>query len=433
MDAEPTGGQRSAPEAAFYAILAEAHVAAPHDLPALIRRHAAAFGATDARCFLTDLQQTVLVPFLEPRGADAGEMLEPLPIDSTVAGRAFQEVQLIVQHHVGGAAGATVWIPLLDGTERLGVLAASVDDADADRFSGPGGAPLRAFASLLGELIMTKTMYGDSVVKLRRQAEMGLAAEMQWSLLPPLTFACPDVAIAALLEPAYEVAGDTIDYAVDPGIARVAVFDGMGHGLRSAQLAAMSVATYRHARRAGLSLLETCRHIDETLLETFASTSFTTAVLAEFDTATGVLNWINAGHPEPLLLRHAELVKPLHARPRPPLGMDLGWTGLSREPTLGAEQLEPGDCVLLYTDGVTDARSPAGAFFGEDRLVDLIARNLAAGLPPPESMRQVVRALLDHQQGRLTDDASLLLVQWRPDENVMQAGADGADGAASGG
>jgi serine/threonine protein phosphatase PrpC len=421
VDEDPAGGEhQSAAEAAIYAILAEAHLAAPHDLPALVRRHIGAFGGTDARCFLVDLQQTVLVPFLEAEGADVGEMLEPLPIDSTLAGRAFQQVQLIVQHHVGGAGRATAWVPLLDGTERLGVLAVSVDDDDADLLTGPGGVPLRGFASLLGELIMTKTMYGDSVVRLRRQADMGLAAEMQWSLLPPLTFACHEVTVAAQLEPAYEVAGDTIDYAVDPGIARVAVFDGMGHGLRSAQLAAMSVATYRHARRAGRSLVDTCWHIDETLLETFAGTSFTTAVMAELQTTTGTLEWINAGHPEPLLLRSGRLVKALHTQPRPPLGMDLAGMGVSRDPTVGSEDLEPGDCVLFYTDGVTDARSPEGDFFGEERLIDLIIRNLAAGLPAPETMRRVVRALLEHQQGRLTDDASLLLVQWPTDENAMR-------------
>jgi serine phosphatase RsbU (regulator of sigma subunit) len=68
--------------------------------------------------------------------------------------------------------------------------------------------------------------------------------------------------------------------------------------------------------------------------------------------------------------------------------------------------------VLLYTDGVTEARSPAGDFFGERRLADLIVRNLAAGLPAPETMRRVMHALLEHQQGRLDDDASLLLLQW---------------------
>ena len=66
--------------------------------------------------------------------------------------------------------------------------------------------------------------------------------EMQWALLPPLTFASRQVTIAAALEPAYEVAGDSVDYVVDAGRASLAIFDGMGHGLRSALLAVLAVA-----------------------------------------------------------------------------------------------------------------------------------------------------------------------------------------------
>lgn len=397
--------------AAVDAVLRETHVAAAHELPALARRHVAAFGGLDARCYLADLQQVLLVPFLDPQGPDVQEHVDPLPIESTLAGRAFQQLEVLTQHGPDGMS--TLWLPLLDGTDRLGVLGATVDIGDDDTAPAPVADALRRFATLLAALIMTKTMYGDTIVLLRRQAQMGLAAEMQWSLLPPLTFACRDVTVAAALEPAYEVAGDTIDYSVDAGVTRVAVFDGMGHGLRSAQLAAMSVSTYRHARRIGRSLVDTCREIDDTLRDVFGGTTFTTAVLAELDTVAGTLRWVNAGHPEPLLLRQGRLVKTLQAPPRPPLGVDLRGSNASPAPTVGVEHLEPADSVLFYTDGVTEARSPAGEFFGEQRLVDLVVRNLAAGLPAPETMRRVVRALLEHQQGRLDDDASLALVQWQ--------------------
>ena len=66
---------------------------------------------------------------------------------------------------------------------------------------------------------MSKTLYGDTLVRLRRTARMGLAAEIQWNLLPPLSFASTEVSVAAALEPAYEVAGDSVDYAVDPDVA----------------------------------------------------------------------------------------------------------------------------------------------------------------------------------------------------------------------
>ena len=140
--------------------------------------------------------------------------------------------------------------------------------------------------------------------------------------------------------------------------------------------------------------------------------AFATAVLAELDTDTGMLSWVNAGHPPPLLLRDGRLVKSLQIRPMLPLGLVVAGRPADTI-TVGREQLQSNDRVLLYTDGVTEARSPTGAFFGEPALIDLLRRNFAAGLPAPETMRRVVRALVDHQQGQLTDDATLLLLEWR--------------------
>jgi serine/threonine protein phosphatase PrpC len=404
-------------------MLRAAHVLAAYDVPDLVRDHVAAFGGVDAVCYLADLQQTVLVPFLGPRGPGVGEQVEPLPMDSTLAGRVFQHLDVLSQRRPNG--DTVLWLPLLDGSERLGVLAVTLsgvalNDSDDDPTRAPVAERLRGFASLAGELITTKTLYGDTIVRLRRRAEMGLAAEMQSSLLPPLTFACPQLSVAGVLEPAYEVAGDTFDYAVDPGIANIAVFDGMGHGLRSAQLAVVAVAAYRHARRAGRSLADICEEIDQVLLQTSGGQAFSTAVLAQLDMISGALRWINAGHPEPLLIRHGQLIKSLHVAPRPPLGIDLRGTRASPRPAVGFAQLEPGDSVLLHTDGVTEARAPDGTFFGDQRLTDLIIRNLAAGLPPPETMRRVVRALLEYQQGNLSDDASLVLVQWNANPGQLE-------------
>ena len=74
--------------------------------------------------------------------------------------------------------------------------------------------------------------------------------------------------------------------------------------------------------------------------------------------------------------------------------------------------LEPGDAVLLYTDGVIEARTPAGELFGLERLADLAEREAASGQPAEELVRRLVRAVLDHQASDLRDDATLLLVQW---------------------
>ena len=411
------GWELNEPERAIDELFAEAHLLAPHQLPGLLVRHAARLGVGGALVYLADLQQAVLSPLVGGDGPAVEETLTPLAVDSTLAGRAYQHVEVLTQDLPNG--GVRVWLPLLDGSERLGVLMVTVADPTplhaADRLLM---TRLRRFAALAAELLMTKTAYGDTLVRLRRRTEMGLAAEMQWSLLPPLTFSCEEVTLAAALEPAYEVAGDTVDYAVDAQFARLGVFDGMGHGLRSAQLATLAVAAYRNARRAERTLTTTAQAIDDALAAGFAGDGFTTAVLAELHTDTGRLEWINAGHPEPLLLREGRLVKTLHAEPAPPLGLGLTHTtGAPEHPDgpflVGTEQLQPEDRVLFYTDGVTEARSPSGDLFGVDRLVDLLTRNLASGLPTPETMRRVVRALLIHQQGQLSDDATMLLLEWR--------------------
>jgi serine phosphatase RsbU (regulator of sigma subunit) len=249
---------------------------------------------------------------------------------------------------------------------------------------------------------------------------MDLAAELQWSLLPPLTFSTTEVTVAGAIEPAYHIAGDTLDYAVDRGIVRAGVFDGMGHGLRSSQLATVAIAAYRNWRRANADLVTTARGIHDAMVAAFDGAQFTTALLVELASDTGLLSWTSAGHPPPLLLRGGRLVRELACRPTPPLGITLPGDVARPEPQVCREQLEPGDRVLLYTDGVLEARSPDGEFFGLQRLLDLLGRHFAAELPAPETMRRVVRALLEHQQGRLTDDATLLLLEWRTDVSAMK-------------
>jgi serine phosphatase RsbU (regulator of sigma subunit) len=221
------------------------------------------------------------------------------------------------------------------------------------------GQRLRLFATLVAELVVSKTLYGDTLVRLRRTAPMGLAAEIQWNLLPPLTFDSTEVSVAAALEPAYEVAGDSVDYAVDFDVAKFAVFDGMGHELRSSQLVGLAVAAYRSARRRGLGLAQTAGEIDEAVTRAFDGEGLTTALLAELDTSTGQLAWLSAGHPPPLLLRHGHLVKTLEVAPRVPFGLGLTGNGPAADGAqVGLEQLEPGDYLLLYSDGVTEAALP---------------------------------------------------------------------------
>jgi serine phosphatase RsbU (regulator of sigma subunit) len=161
---------------------------------------------------------------------------------------------------------------------------------------------------------------------------------------------------------------------------------------------------------------------DDAIARQFGRDRFVTALLCDLNLATGLLSWIPCGHPPPLLIRDNRTVRELARTPRPPLGLahlDAAWPGTLYRPGVAApvatERLEPGDRVLLYTDGVTEGRAADGTPFGIERLADFIIRHSSAGLPPPETMRRLNRAILDYQHGRLRDDATAVLVEWQPD------------------
>jgi serine phosphatase RsbU (regulator of sigma subunit) len=108
-------------------------------------------------------------------------------------------------------------------------------------------------------------------------------------------------------------------------------------------------------------------------------------------------------------VRAGRVVRTLTGGRRTLLGMD------ATTVVVGQEQLEPGDVVVLYTDGITDARDADGRPFGLAGLTDLLLREYAATSPLPEIVRRVGKAVLARQGGAVRDDATLLLAQWTPD------------------
>lgn len=372
-----------------------ARLAGPSEVPGLVLQHAQELGAVDAVMYVVDCEQRVLVPVRHGQASDA----EPIPVDTTLAGRCFRVLE---PQETLSDEFRRVWLPLLDGVERVGVLELVFPPGEG----GPVDSTMLLFAALVADLMITKGAYGDSFELARRRQPMSLAAEMAWQLLPPLTFGTERIVITGVLTPAYDVGGDSFDYAVDDDTARVAIFDAMGHGLDAGLVASVAVAAYRNSRRRLLDLPATMAAIDAAIASQFHPERFATAIVAELDLQTGHLCWALAGHPPPLLLRHGRVVKTLTADIGAPLG-------LGRLPVVAEESLEPGDQVLLFSDGVTEARDAAGDFFGVDRLADLVGRQSAAGTPPPETMRRLVQAILEHQAGELQDDATTVLVEWR--------------------
>ena len=381
-------------------LLHASHLLAPDDLASTVAAHARSIGARETVIYLVDYEQATLVPL---PGAGVPERQE-LAIEATMAGRAFRRVEMVSSSATGGSH--RLWLPLLDGVERLGVVELVLPaepDAELEE-------DFRALISLVAELVVVHGAYGDVFTRLRRRRTFSLAAEIQWGLLPPLTFGTERVVITGGLEPAYDIGGDTFDYAVNGDTADLLILDSLGHGLPAAVLASVAVGAYRHARRTMLDLPDIAQQVNAAIAGQFGASQFATAALARLDLDTGRLRWINAGHPPPLILRGSSLVQPPPCPPHRPLGLQ------AAKPDGCETRLEPGDRLLLYTDGITEARSPDGEFFGEQRLADFIATAVAAGDPAPEMVRRLMRLLLAHQADQLQDDATIVVLEWRTGE-----------------
>jgi serine phosphatase RsbU (regulator of sigma subunit) len=375
------------------------HRARPEDLPAALLAVAPLLDARLVAFYLVDYEQTTLRPLRSGRRTDTPSV----PVDGTPAGEAFSTVRPVTDHD---GLDHHLWLPLLNGAERLGVLHV----VSAEPLGRRAVRDLHAVAAVVAELVASRRRYGDAVEHTRRRLPMQLAAEIIWNQLPPLTFATHDTVVTAVLEPCYDVGGDAFDYAVNDDVLHVAMFDTVGHGISASALTTLAVNCYRNARRCGLGLADTYASIDKWIRAQYQG-SFVTAIMAELNTTTGDYRRICAGHPPELLLRGGRLLRQLDG----PTALPLGLASMrSRPPVVAAESLAPGDSILIFTDGVIEARDSDGDFFGVDRLTELITTELAVQAPAAETMRRMVHAILHHQHDELQDDATAALLQWRP-------------------
>jgi phosphoserine phosphatase RsbU/P len=400
------GDQESGWRRALVDVLAASHLVTGDGLADVVD---AALAPLDVRIemFLVDHEQRALRP-VRPHAAAV------IRIDGTLPGRAYRLNQLLPsrdEHSVDERGGQLLWVPLLDGVERYGLLRVALPPGtDADDAALREGAA--RMAALVAHLISAKTVHSDTLACTRRTRPMSVASELLWQLLPPLTFGCGEVALSALLEPAYGVGGDAFDYAVDDGTLHFSLLDPTGHDLSAGLTAAVTLAAGRSARRDGLDLRATAARIDATLTAEFVDYRFVTGVLARLDLSSGHLSYLNAGHPLPVLLREGRQVRPLEGGGRPPLGRVATLVPDAAAVAPAQEQLQPGDRLLLFSDGVVEAGDREGGEFGVERLVELAERSAAAALPAPETLRRLSHAVQEHQDGVLRDDATLMLVEW---------------------
>ncbi len=379
-------------------LLRRASITAPDLLAADVASALQDAGGHHLVLYVVDYEQLTLQPV-----GIATDLLQEEPkginVEGTLAGRAFQLQQVLSAE---SDDGWRVWSPVRERAERIGVLEFGFPEIDDELLRLCDDLGL-----LVGHLVHTAGRYTDLIELRRRRRPMNLAAEMQWDMLmPPLAFSSPELDIAGILEPAYFVAGDAFDYALNGDLFDFVILDAMGHGVHSTLASTLALGGFRHGRRRGLDLTVIAEQVDDALIEHFQGDCFVTGHLCELDVATGTFRWVNAGHPSPLLVRGSKVVSEMKAEPCLPLGLGV------RVAEVGEYHLRPGDRILFYSDGVIEARPAGGCQFGVERLIDDAEEFMGSSLPVAEMLRRLVSRLREHRGGELEDDATLVFLEW---------------------
>lgn len=296
-----------------------------------------------------------------------------------------------------------VLLPVLAHGNMLGLMLvtftgpSAIDDDDIRLLSG--------IAHHASVAIESKYLYEQKLQQERLAHELELAHEIQISLLPTDLSTPPGWVATAFWQAAQEVSGDFYDVMeVGPTQLGLVVADVAGKGMPAALYMALTRAFIR-ATAPGLGDPGTMlKRINQLLIPDTRRGKFVSLFYAILDTATGLLTYANAGHNPPLLIRATGQIESLQVR-----GMVLG-VKAEIEPEIGRRQLEPGDGVVFYTDGVTEVFNASADIFGEEGLRQILRLHWGDG--PHALVDQIRQAVSEFSATTAPyDDFTLVILQ----------------------
>ena len=373
------------------------------------------FGAVEVSFLIADYSGDSLIRLghTSPEGATrrtGRETAERVALKGTPHGLALSSQAIQAEP---ADDGTCVYAPVTSRGEAVGVLELELDAAPDERTLADIGRAAHALAYV----VIANRRYTDLFEWGQRSVPLSLAAEIQHRLLPgSYTCEAGQLTLAAWLEPAGDVGGDTFDFSLDRDVLWFSMTDAMGHNVKSALLATLLVGSVRNGRRAGASLAEQASLADAALFEHGGDLEYVTGQIGRVDLRTGTAEIVNAGHPLPLRLRNGVVDRvPLEADP--PFGTTPGHR--YRPQPL---PLEAGDRLMFLTDGVLERRAAE---------VDIEAV-LAAGRDqhPREAVQHLIQGAVRASGGKLEDDATAMCFDWhggppRARETVDGANVDG--------
>jgi len=272
-------------------LLAAVEAAPPVDaVDALAGALAEAIGAREVSFLIADFSGRSLIRLGHSGGTgklriQGKETAERVPLVGTPHGRALatQAVEVI-----GENGGARLLAPVTSRGEAVGVLELGLEDFPVQQTV----ADVALAAHFLAYVVIANRRYTDLFEWGQRSVPLSLAAEIQHRLLPG-SFTCEagQFTLAAWLQPAGEIGGDTFDFSLDRGALHVSMTDAMGHTMDAALLATVLVGGLRNARRRGVELAEQARLANDALAEQAGESQFVTGLLVRIDLATATASF----------------------------------------------------------------------------------------------------------------------------------------------
>jgi sigma-B regulation protein RsbU (phosphoserine phosphatase) len=292
-------------------------------------------------------------------------------------------------------------VPIVSEAGTIGCL-----NVESDRpafFTAADAELLEFFASAAAFSIGKALLHRQVLEKQRIEDQLKVARDVQAGLLPGAPPDLPGYDVAAVNLPTWAIGGDYYDYVpLAGGRLGLVVADVSGKGIPAALIMATFRAALRTEMRRQGDLPAVAAELNRVVLESRDSSRFVTAVCAVLDPPSGRLDYVNCGHNPPLLLRGRGGRETLQ-RGGPALGLFA-----AERYEAGAAALEPGDCLVLYTDGVVEPADALETEFGVERLEGAVRG--ATGRPAAEALRAVVDATRAFSGREPYDDDFTLVV-----------------------
>lgn len=364
----------------------------------------------------------VAVARLRDRVGEVGEIRVSRNVLDEVVMRGKSVLTSDAQHDPRFASGTVVLqgirsvlaVPLGVSDKVFGIIYADSPIAEG-RFTEDHLKLLTTLASVAAIRVENARLLEAQLQQERLERELQLAMEIQQRFQPTAPPIVPGYELQGISFPCYEIGGDYYDFIQrDDGRLVIALGDVSGKGTAAALLMSSLHAAVHAQAGSHDTLVETISAVNRYLADNIPPNRFVTLFYAELDPASGALSFLNAGHNPPLIVHAAGTVEQLASG-----GLPLG-IKRDAEYREGRTQLQLGDVLVIYSDGVTEAASPSGEEFGPTRLYEVVSRNIDASAAGVRD--RIESALTKFSQGtQAADDITLVIVKRQSETRQLAA------------